>query len=415
MKVFWSWQADTPSSTGRVFVRNALKAAIEKLKVPPEIEEPQEREARAAVHLDHDRQGLPGSPDLASAIFRKIDAAGVFVADVTLVGDGPAPENSAHSRKKLINSNVAIELGYALRSVGDAKILMVQNTFYGDREQLPFDLRHKAGPIQFSLSPTAAKDEINRSAGELRGAFVVALRPYLNASAAPTTTEFAEIPATDNDGVFFRPDDILAVVGEDEDRIEYSFNEPRLFYLRLIPTRTRERPLRLVELQSLVDRRKLAMLSRTVVGGFPGRNPYGAAQYDPHGTSPTPLALTQVFPNGELWGITRDLFTTYDNKAVIPAGNVVNFFARVLSNFVQVSANDLGSAPPYTVEMGAVGISEHFLGANWREVYGPILQPAVKVRRILNEVAEPAQKTLIREFIGELGDKAGADASGWVS
>jgi len=26
-----------------------------------------------------------------------------------------------------------------------------QNTHYGEREDLPFDLRHKAGPIQFNL------------------------------------------------------------------------------------------------------------------------------------------------------------------------------------------------------------------------------------------------------------------------
>jgi hypothetical protein len=106
MKVFWSWQADTPGNTGRFFVRDALAEAIKALKADEEIVEPSEREARDALHLDSDRQGVPGSPDLAATIFEKIEQATVFVADVTLVGETPATQ-------KLINPNVAIEYGHA--------------------------------------------------------------------------------------------------------------------------------------------------------------------------------------------------------------------------------------------------------------------------------------------------------------
>ena len=144
MKVFWSWQSDTSGRTGRYFVRDALADAIDALKADEDIVEPTEREARDALELDHDRRGVPGSPDLTATIFRKIDEAAVFVADVTSVGKTTAD-------KRLINSNVAIEFGYAHRSLGDTFILMVQNTHYGEREDLPFDLRHKAGPIQFNL------------------------------------------------------------------------------------------------------------------------------------------------------------------------------------------------------------------------------------------------------------------------
>jgi len=35
MKVFWSWQSDTPGKIGRHFVRDALQAAIERLKETP--------------------------------------------------------------------------------------------------------------------------------------------------------------------------------------------------------------------------------------------------------------------------------------------------------------------------------------------------------------------------------------------
>jgi hypothetical protein len=62
MKVFWSWQSDTPGNIGRYFVRDALLAAIKQLKQAPDIEEPIERETRSAMHLDHGRQGVTGSP-----------------------------------------------------------------------------------------------------------------------------------------------------------------------------------------------------------------------------------------------------------------------------------------------------------------------------------------------------------------
>ena len=75
MKVFWSWQADIPGKIGRHFVRDAISEAIELLKTDKDIIETDEREARDALELDQDRQGIPGSPDLAATIFRKIDGA----------------------------------------------------------------------------------------------------------------------------------------------------------------------------------------------------------------------------------------------------------------------------------------------------------------------------------------------------
>jgi hypothetical protein len=114
MKVFWSWQADTPGKTGRHFVRDALSEAIDALKADKDIIEPSEREARDALELDHDRQGVSGSPDLAATIFRKIDETAVFIADVTAVG-------TTGAAKKLINSNVAIEYGHAHLCLSEIK------------------------------------------------------------------------------------------------------------------------------------------------------------------------------------------------------------------------------------------------------------------------------------------------------
>jgi hypothetical protein len=50
IKVFWSWQSETPQRIGRVFVRDALKEAIDQLKITAEIDEPE----RDAPMIDHD-------------------------------------------------------------------------------------------------------------------------------------------------------------------------------------------------------------------------------------------------------------------------------------------------------------------------------------------------------------------------
>ena len=83
VKVFWSWQSDTPGKIERHFVREALELAIARLREPPQLEEPTERDAREAIHLDHDRKDVAGSPRLAETIFQKILASTVVVADVT--------------------------------------------------------------------------------------------------------------------------------------------------------------------------------------------------------------------------------------------------------------------------------------------------------------------------------------------
>ena len=85
-----------------------------------DIEEPDEASQTGVVHLDYGRKGLKGSPDLAIKILEKIDNADLFVGDVTPVGKGPPYRNDEgfnSDGKLLMNPNVAIELGYALKAL----------------------------------------------------------------------------------------------------------------------------------------------------------------------------------------------------------------------------------------------------------------------------------------------------------
>src|SRR5687768_16453473 len=141
MKVFYSWQSDTPGSVGRTFIRQALEDAIEGLDLE-EAERPK---------IDQDTKGVLGSPVIANTIFQKIRDAKVVIADVTLTGE-------TNGGKRLCNSNVAIELGYALSVPGDEALLTVMNTHYGTPQYLPFDLAHRRWPVLFQLAPDAITD-----------------------------------------------------------------------------------------------------------------------------------------------------------------------------------------------------------------------------------------------------------------
>lgn len=80
MKIFYSWQSDTPDNIGKSLIRHALDQAVDALSEQMELSESD----RPAV--DQDTQGVLGSPPIAETIFEKIRAAQVIVLDVTLTG-----------------------------------------------------------------------------------------------------------------------------------------------------------------------------------------------------------------------------------------------------------------------------------------------------------------------------------------
>jgi hypothetical protein len=360
MKIFWSWQSDTPGKTGRHFVRDVLKEAIKELKQAQDLEEPLEREGREAVHLDHDRHGVLGSPDLAPTIFRKIEASAVFISDVTLVAEIRDAEGALV--KKLINSNVTIEYGFALKALTDERVLMVQNTHFGSREDLPFDLKHKAGPIQYSLAPGATKAEIAAEAVKLRATFVGALRPYLTlgqGSQLPPEP-FPETPSTNHPGMFWRPGDVLAVAGEtplaratgraDAEQVEFHLDEP---------------------------------------------------------------AITQIFRNGEIWAISRAFVREFQGNWVVPMEALNSAYTHTIGNFLQVASENIGLQLPYTAELGAGGLKNVRLSmprhmARWtNDISDPIFDNHTSIRKSLNSNEPGAVAALIQEFSSHLYDQVG--------
>lgn len=407
MKVFWSWQSDTPGKTGRHFVRDALKAAIEELRQPEEVEEPSWRDVKDELHLDHDRQGVTGSPRLLETIFKKIDASAVFVGDVTPVSTIPASGEGDDGRpeKRNMNPNVAIELGYALRALSELKVLMVLNEHYGARKHLPFDIQGNAGPIMYRLAPDASADERKAEAAKLKAQFVTALGEYVKLAASTMTLPaFSKTPSTITPAVYFKPGEVLAQIGEDEDEETYGFHESTGFYLRIMPRSVLPRPITKTALRQAFHRGVLPESFANTSGGagaFVASNSYGAAAVDVRSRNSGALkSITQTFPNGEIWGFAPWAFEDRGLGRIVPWGGIERVVRRALPRYIAYAALH-GVAPPLTVELGAVGLEGYSLAWNNNvdTNLGPIHDNEWAVSAVLNDGSETAQTaTLLKLF-----------------
>src|ERR1700691_706033 len=120
--VFYSWQSDLPNACNRGFIQKALESAAAAIKADNTVE--------VEPVVDRDTQGVSGAPDIASTIFSKITAADVFVADVSFIGKS--------DKRATPNPNVLIELGYAFKALGHARVILVFNRAFCRIEEVPF-------------------------------------------------------------------------------------------------------------------------------------------------------------------------------------------------------------------------------------------------------------------------------------
>jgi hypothetical protein len=416
MKIFWSWQSDTPGKTGRFLVRDALRKAIEHLRQPHEIEEPTSQETREALHLDQDIQGETGSPNLAATILDKIRVSDVFVADVTSVGL-VAPPSSGVESKKLINSNVAIELGYALHALTDKRVLMVFNEHYGTYTDLPFDLRHRGGAIVFNAPPTATKEDLAEQKKTLRDRFVTALKPLI-AEKARTSDKAIQTTAVFNEAIYFPARAVLAEMGEEGIRghLRFEYEGDRFCFLRLMPPTTFAERLRLATLQKLAAQ---APLLGTVDNTFVTLNEYGVLKYASRTLPPEGIAKlacsTQLFENGEIWCVDSSLIIT--DPAGLPQGlkypflHCPSFEKTYCNTFTQLTefAKTIGVLPPWRIVVGVTGLKGVRLGTpsgGYLEQSRPINKPQISKYVVVNNDNSNAA-AILEPFFADIYDSVG--------
>ena len=93
------------------------------------------------ITYDHSTQNRSGSPDIISTVHSKINQCDVFIADITPI---VSIESRDDDKEKLIpNPNVMEESGFALRAIGENRIIFLMRDDKGRTEDSPFDIRHR--------------------------------------------------------------------------------------------------------------------------------------------------------------------------------------------------------------------------------------------------------------------------------
>jgi hypothetical protein len=143
--IFFAWQSDTPSEHNKTFIWEALQAAVKDIAV--------EASPELSPRSEMDTKGVPGAPNIVDTIFKRIRACSMFVADLTFVGKSRRDE-------LLPNPNVLIELGFAARSIGWDRTILVLNSAHGEAKGLPFDILQHRWPIEYRVTDeTVVRDK----------------------------------------------------------------------------------------------------------------------------------------------------------------------------------------------------------------------------------------------------------------
>jgi hypothetical protein len=306
LTIFYSWQSDLPNKLNRGFIEDALKKAIEYVGQNIEVQEALRDEK---LKMDKDTIGIPGSPPIVDTILDKISCCAIFVADLTFVG-------KTEGGRLIPNPNVLIEYGWALKELGHNRIIRIMNAAFGEPtwDSLPFDMRHLRFPISYSLTEEttpAEKAEIkDRLIKQLSEAIQLIIEKGIVEGNQPKPEPFQKITFTLNPARFLGGEEPLGkvegrrilnkVISEDVDL--YLGNNEQLF-LRVFPTVSVE-SIKSSKAALEMIQNNLIPLGKGDVQLTYGRNSHGA--YVCNYYKSEVLNLTQLFLNGEIWGVNAE-------------------------------------------------------------------------------------------------------------
>ncbi len=329
-------------------MRDALDTAIQRLSVEmTESERPD---------IDHDTKGVPGSPEIAATILKKIENASVFVADIT-------PIAVSKSGKHIPNPNVLIELGFAKMAVGTENIILVWNTAITgcSVEDLPFDLRHRRGPLSIDLPYDAPTAELRSTRASLTDQFEGALRACLNETTAKTGAEPKWRRTKSNDpSIWEGGDKPLNVNRRFDPPISIGFESAPRAYARIVP----ERWDRVEDTSSKLN----GDYHPTPLGRFGGldwgRTTGGFIAYRAsesiYERGSTPTATRWFQDSGELWGVASSFFSEHENLMFYSEAYAVLQWISWLRRSILV-CRSLGGAGRIHCKLGVFGIE----GTRW--------------------------------------------------
>lgn len=348
--IFFSWQSDTPNSGGRTFIEKALDAALKELAVDATVEEVVRDEGLA---VDRDTKGVPGSPPIVDTIFRKIDDAAAFVADMTFVG------TRSGNKGRIPNPNVLVEYGYAVRSLTHSRVIYVMNTAYGkpDKESMPFDISHLRRPIEYCVPEGTDTDTKTREREVLKNTLKDAVRDVLDSPEFRSSQPKPDPPAKfiaaapkDGAGRFRAADSELGVIDEGlrpGPDTGIKLKPGAAIWLRVMPDLAQQRTWKTSELRQLATASppQLLPLGWSMFSGanhFRATDGFGFAAYWREEPAVTP-AIAFAFQSGEVWSINSHALSQSPQE--IPY--VERFYIDALRLYTTFLRSKLSVEAPY--------------------------------------------------------------------
>jgi hypothetical protein len=353
--IFFSWQSDTPRNVGRGLIERALERAVGAIGVDSEVEEA----VRDSLEVDRDTRGVSGSPPIVDTIFKKIDSAAVFVADLTFAGRRPdgAP---------IPNPNVLIEYGWALKALGHGRIVSVMNTAFGNPSdnEMPFDLRHLRHPIQYDCPASA--DETTRKtvraalAKRLEGAIKTVVNSDEFKASLPQSPEaprFKGKEALDGPGRFRPKGQSIGVsdhhVFLDTKGRDVTLTDGPAMWLRVMPVIAPARRWSTGELRKVSTSPPLLMPMHSTIGGYSylrAEDGFGVhAVIEDHRDKTSWMVF--AFTTGEVWAI--DTYLPSAARDYIPINE--KSLSKSLEEYASFLSR-LGIEPPYRWIVGIEGV-----------------------------------------------------------
>ena len=187
-KIFYSWQSTKDREVCFNIQEQAIRAALKILKRHYELDS----------SYDRDTLGVAGTPHIVETILAKIEMCDVFIADLTL--SSKKPPN--------INTNVALELGYAMRDLrgvfgsGGDRIIQIMNTAFGPPDKLPFDFKHRRWPIQYHLPSNSSPEQITKVRKKLIDDLAFNIKGVLETFGPRTSNKHKPMPVSSNRFMF---------------------------------------------------------------------------------------------------------------------------------------------------------------------------------------------------------------------
>lgn len=387
-KIFINYRrGDDPGHTGRLF--DTLAQSF-----PPE---------RLFMDVERIRPGV----DFVDLLQKQVSECSVML---TVIGQHwlNAADDQGQRRLDDPNDFVRIEIESAFKLHKRIIPVLVNDS----RMPKPSDLPDTLKPLARIQAIRLTHEKFHSDIEEL----VILLQAEVGKNSKGAQENFVRASPIRPPAFYFDTGEALASFGFPVEQ-QYRFEAEEVAYIRLSPIHYQE-PIGLAAMTDVFQARKIQPMSKNI-GGLATRNRFGPIIIDPEGAT-TIAGLTQGFPTGELWGLSRKVFMPQpwvdyfhrDTRTVltIPVITFEQLFIKTLRDYVDAAAL-LGLAAPYSIELGAVGLENVFLSCPGGDsgsgsFEGPILQGTFQ-RLYVSITATPSTlNNVLRAFFAEFYDTA---------